>query len=232
VILKSAMSLDGRIATRTGDSKWITSEQARAYAHRIRSEVDCIIVGGNTARIDDPSLTARLGNKTYYPTRVVLTATGDLPAGLKLFAKPGEAIVAVGPNANTQALRKLESAGARILTLEDAGGRPSIRDLMRKLAELGNLSVLIEGGGEVAASALEEHVVDKVLYFHAPRIIGGRDAVPSVGGLGAELVSESVSLRDMKIRRFGRDVAVEGYVEYAERTAVIPNEREESQPTE
>ena len=137
VTLKSAMSLDGRIATRTGDSKWITGERARAYTHRIRSRVDCIVIGGNTARIDDPALTARLGGKTYYPARVVVTATGDIPTELRMFSEPGETIIAAGAEAKAGKLRKLERAGARILTLESVDGRPSIRDLMSRLARAG-----------------------------------------------------------------------------------------------
>lgn len=214
VTLKSAMSLDGKIATRTGDSKWITNERSRAYAHKIRGRVDAILVGGNTARADDPSLTARMGRRISYPARVVVTGTGELPEGLKLFAPQGDVIVAASPSAGLDTLRKLEKTGARILTLRQEDGRVSITDLMRQLAQLGHLSVLIEGGGDVAASALQERVVDKVLYFYAPRIIGGRDSVDSVGGLGAETVASAIKLDRMRVRRFGDDLAVEGYVVY------------------
>ena len=214
VILKSAMSLDGKIATRTGDSKWITNERSRAFAHRIRREVDAIVIGGATARADNPALTARVGRKVYYPTRVIVTSTGDLPAEMNLLRESGETIIAAGKSANAASLRKLQRAGARILTLEEPNGRPSIRDLMGQLARLGNLSVLIEGGGQLAASALEDRVVDKVIYFYAPRIIGGRDAVDSVAGLGAERVGSSISLDRAKLRRFGDNFAIEGYVVY------------------
>ncbi|MCE5315552.1 bifunctional diaminohydroxyphosphoribosylaminopyrimidine deaminase/5-amino-6-(5-phosphoribosylamino)uracil reductase RibD [bacterium] len=212
VTLKSAMSLDGKIATRTGDSKWITNERSRKYAHTIRSGADAIIVGGNTARTDNPSLTARLGRKTYYPARVVITATGNLPADLKLFDQPGDSIVAAGPDADATSLRKLEEAGARIIRLETQKGRVSLAGLIRELGKMGYLSVLIEGGGETAASAIEERVVDKVLCFHAPIIIGGRDSVDSVGGIGAETISSAVELDHIRLRRFGDDIAVEGYI--------------------
>ncbi len=214
VILKSAMSLDGKIATRTGDSKWITSERSRAFAHRIRSEVDAIVVGAATVRADNPSLTARLGKRVYYPTRVVVTGSGDLSADLKLLGEEGETVIAAARDADAASLRKLQHAGARILTLESLNGRVSIVDLMRRLADMGNLSVLIEGGGEIAASALEEQVVDKVVYIYAPCIIGGRDAVTPVGGHGASEVSSAISLDRVKVRRFGRDIAIEGYVRY------------------
>lgn len=212
VILKSAMSLDGKIATRTGDSKWITNERSRAYAHRIRSKVDAIVVGGGTARVDNPTLTARLGKKTYYPTRVVVTASGDLPEDMRLLGGPGESMIACSPDADIACLRKLEAAGARILTLSMLGSRPSIADLMRQLGEMGCMSVLIEGGGEIAASALAERVVDKVIYFYAPRLIGGRDAVSAVAGDGAADVASSIALDRIRVRRFGEDVAIECYV--------------------
>lgn len=213
VTLKSAMSLDGRIATRTNDSKWITNEKSRAYAHKARSRMDAIIVGGNTARKDNPSLTARLGKKIYYPKRVIVSSSGNLPDNLNIFALQGETYVAVSEKANIDSIRKLERAGARIISLKaKENGCLSMADLMKNLADIGCLSVLIEGGGGVAASALEEHMVDKILYFYAPKIIGGCDAVPSVGGMGAETVASSVKLEKIKVKRFGDDIAVEGYV--------------------
>lgn len=210
VILKSAMSLDGKIATRTGDSKWITGERARAYAHKIRSGVDAIIVGGNTARTDNPTLTARLPLKVHYPARVVISGSGEVPSDLKLFGQPGESIVACPECADSEALRKLAAAGARILTLRESGGRVLIKDLLERLGKMGYLSVLIEGGGEVAAAALEERLVDKIVYFYAPRIIGGREAISSVAGIGSAEVEFAVRVEDMKIRRLGDDFVVEG----------------------
>lgn len=214
VTLKLAMSLDGKIATRTGDSKWITNERSRAFVHRIRRESDAILVGGATARLDDPRLTARVGRRVYYPTRVIVTESGDLEPDLSMLREPGQSIVAASKRANAASLRKLEQAGARILTLADRGGRASVADLMRQLAEMGHLSVLIEGGGEIAASALEERVVDKVLFFYAPRIIGGRDAACAIGGIGAGDIASSITLERVRTRRFGDDFAVEGYAIY------------------
>lgn len=213
VILKSAMSLDGKIATRTGDSRWITGDSARRYVHRIRSRVDAIVVGAGTARADDPALTARLGKKVSYPRRVVVSS-GRLPDDLKIFREPGETVIAVPRNADKSCISKLQDAGARILTLDAPGGQPSIAELMHRLGEMGCLSVLIEGGGRLAASALEERVVDRVIYFYAPRIIGGSDAVSAVAGIGASKVADSISLDDVKLRRFDRDLAIEGRVVY------------------
>lgn len=215
VILKAAMSLDGRIATRTGDSKWITNEQSRAFAHTIRRDVDAIVVGGATARIDNPTLIARTGRATHYPSRVVLTKSGELPSDLALFKQPGISIVATSQHANKSALRNLKQAGVRIMTVEDLpGGGCSIRHLMSQLAELGHTSTLIEGGSEVAAQALQEKIVDKVMFFYAPKIIGGRGAVGSIGGLGAEFVAGSIRVDRIKTRRFGDDLMITGYVVY------------------
>lgn len=213
VILKSAMSLDGKIATRAGDSKWITNERSRAYAHRIRSRVDAIVVGAGTVRSDDPALTARVGGKTYYPKRVVLVGENGFAEVAEMLSLPGEAVLAATAQI-APSLMKLERPGVRILTLDACGGRPGLRQLMSKLAAMDCLSVLIEGGGEVAASALEERVVDKVVLFYAPKIIGGRGAVGAVGGLGAERVADAISIERTRLRRFGDDFAVEGYVTY------------------
>lgn len=214
VILKAAMSLDGKIATRAGDSKWISNERSRAFTHKIRKSVDAIIVGANTARIDDPKLTARVGHKTYYPARVVISSNGLLSPDLVMFNEPGESIVVISSSEDKSSLMKLEQAGARIIKVAEHNGRPSLADLMRQLGKIGCLSVLIEGGAEIAASAFAERVVDKVLYFYAPRIIGGREAVGAVGGFGAEKVASSVSLDKIRIRHFGSDIAVEGYAVY------------------
>jgi diaminohydroxyphosphoribosylaminopyrimidine deaminase / 5-amino-6-(5-phosphoribosylamino)uracil reductase len=217
VVLKSAMSLDGRIASRTGDSKWITGEKSRAYAHRIRAEVDAIVIGAGTARADNPSLTARVGRKTFYPKRVVVTRNGDLPHDLAMFSLPGETIVAVADSAPPDRLMKLEQAGARILKMNDCGGWFSVREMLRQLGRMEMLSVMIEGGAGLAGRALDERVVDKAVFFYAPKIIGGATAVSGIGGEGVELVSNCPRLADTRIRRFGEDFAVEGRVVYPNR---------------
>ncbi|MDH7601680.1 MAG: bifunctional diaminohydroxyphosphoribosylaminopyrimidine deaminase/5-amino-6-(5-phosphoribosylamino)uracil reductase RibD [Armatimonadota bacterium] len=216
VTLKSALSLDGRIATHTGESKWLTSERSRGFAHRVRSRVDAIVVGARTVRADNPRLTARVGRKVFYPRRVVVTKSGNLPRDLAVFTEPGECIVAC-PQEFTQEAREFwATAGARVLALPSVGGRVSMAALMRELAAMGCLSVLIEGGGETAAAALEERIVDKVLFFYAPKIIGGRGAVPAVGGVGAARIDCAPSLQDLRIRRIDNDILVEGRVVYPE----------------
>lgn len=216
VILKSAMSLDGKIATHTGDSKWITGQRARSYVHRLRSQVDAIIVGGNTARTDNPILTARLPSSTHYPTRVVISRSGEIPSDLQLLREPGQVIVACSETADLSAMRKLGSAGAHILTLRETDGRLLVADLLKSLGKMDHLSVLVEGGGEVAAAALEERVVDKIVYFYSPRLIGGRNAVTAVGGIGVPSVSDAIRLENVMIRRLGEDIVIEARPVYPE----------------
>lgn len=216
VTLKLAMSLDGRIATRTGDSRWITGEKSRALVHRLRSRVDAVVVGAATARADNPRLTARLGSKEYYPTRVVVTRSGRIPADLRLFHEPGQVVVACSKSSDAEWLGKLEALGARILILKEQDGGLSVLDLLANLGKSGCLSVLIEGGGGLAAAALEERVVDKVLFFYGPLVIGGPDAVSSVAGIGAATIASAVRIADIRTGRSGDDLVVRGRVVYPE----------------
>lgn len=214
VTLKLAMSLDGRIATRSGDSKWITGERARAFVHRARAAADAVVVGAGTALADDPLLTARVGRAIRRPTRVVVAGTRPLPPDLRMLRETGETLVAVPESADPAVVEALRAAGAQIVTPSCSGARVSIASLMRELARLGHLSVLIEGGAELAASALAERVVDRILFFYAPRIIGGRESVPGVGGEGIESLGSAIQVDRVKIRRMGPDLAVEGHLVY------------------
>lgn len=216
VTLKSAMSLDGCIATAAGDSKWITGERSRLFAHRVRAKVDAIVVGAGTARLDNPQLTARVGKRVYYPKRVVVTKSGNLPSDLRIFNEPGECIVACPEGLCDAVINKPGGSAVEVVALPTVCGRVSMNALMRRLAEMGCLSVLIEGGAETAAAALEERVVDKVMFFYAPKIIGGRRATHAVGGVGVGSVDKAIRIRDMRIRRLGEDFLIEGYVDYPE----------------
>ncbi len=215
VTLKSAMSLDGRIATSQGDSKWITGERARQYAHKFRAKVDAIMVGAQTVRSDDPSLSARVGKKIFYPTRVIVSMSGCIPLTSRIFKQPGEPIVIVGSECDSLVVTELEHAGARILQIAGDGTRISIREVMRRLGETGILSILVEGGGELSASCLQDQVVDRVMFYYAPKIIGGKNAVASIGGHGVEQVSQAPKLTDIVRRKLGEDLLVEGYVSYS-----------------
>ncbi|MEW5897801.1 MAG: bifunctional diaminohydroxyphosphoribosylaminopyrimidine deaminase/5-amino-6-(5-phosphoribosylamino)uracil reductase RibD [Bacillota bacterium] len=217
VVLKAAMSLDGKIATRRGESRWITSEQARIFGHRLRHRYDAILAGVGTVLADNPSLTARLpegGGRD--PVRVVLDSSARTPPGAKIInqASPAHTLIAATPKAPAARVAALKEAGAEVLVLPpDEKGRVNLPLLMKELAGREITSVLIEGGAEVHASALNAGIVDKVAWFIAPRIIGGKEAPGPVGGLGAGRLDEAVPLRNVSVQRIGEDIYIEGYVE-------------------
>jgi len=209
VELKLAMSLDGRIATRTGDAKWISGEESRTEGHRLRRKHAAIAVGVETVIADDPILNVRrvVGKD---PVPIVLDSTGRISRDCKLLQAPSSAIVATSsmPESVARAIRK---TGAQVWYLPDDRDRVSIPALLQRLAEAQLDSLLIEGGGEVAASFLEADAVDKVSFFYAPILIGGRDATPAVGGMGIARVANALRLTRMEIRQLGSDLYVSGY---------------------
>ncbi len=216
VVLKTAMSLDGKIATRRGESRWITSEQARIFGHRLRHRYDAILAGVGTVLADNPSLTARLpegGGRD--PVRVVLDSSARTPPGAKIInrASPAPTLIAVTPKAPAERVAALKEAGAEVLVLPpDEKGRVNLPLLMKELAGREITSVLIEGGAEVHASALNAGIVDKVAWLIAPRIIGGKEAPGPVGGQGAGRLDEAVPLQNVSVQRIGEDIYVEGYI--------------------
>lgn len=215
VLWKAAMTLDGKIATRTGDSRWITGERARKEVHRLRSRYDAALVGIGTALADDPELTARLTNRQgakrdVNPLRVVVDSRASLPPDARVLDSEAETLVAVTRNAPEEKVEALRNAGARVLVLPAwAGGRVDLRALMVELADRGLNSVLLEGGGELAASMLDLGLIDKGLIFIAPKIVGGRSAKSPVEGEGIELMSRALGVSRPRIRRFGDDIALE-----------------------
>lgn len=195
VTVKVAQTLDGKIATRTGDSKWISAEGAREFVHKLRSQADAIMVGANTVLIDDPLLTVRLkGRKIRQPLRVVLSGKSGIPPSARIVHNKGGRTMIIRPKGKT--------------------GRVDIKRLLKELAGRGVTHVLIEGGGEVIASALKAKVVDKVYFFIAPKIIGGREAKTSVEGEGIGRIARAIGLKDMTSRNIGGDILIEGYVRY------------------
>ena len=190
VIAKAAMSLDGRIATRTGDSKWITSGVARRYAHKLRAQVDAIMVGARTVIRDNSQLTLRHGVRGRQPLRVVVDARGRAPKSAKLFRDEHRRRTLVLTTALSSAgwRRHLAAHGIEVLVVKQKNGRVDLRTAMRELGRLEVTSVLIEGGGELLGSAFDEGLVDKTVFFYAPAVIGGRKAVPAVIGHGVPAV--------------------------------------------
>jgi diaminohydroxyphosphoribosylaminopyrimidine deaminase/5-amino-6-(5-phosphoribosylamino)uracil reductase len=215
VTLKVAASLDGKISTRTGDSRWITGESARQHVHHIRNEVDAVMVGIGTILRDDPLLTTRLGTPDQRdPTRVIVDNLARLPLRAKVINRASTAptILAASEMAPRAKLEALEREGVQILVVPGSPRRVSLTHLMGALGKHGFLSVMIEGGAEINASALQEGVVDKVLLFLAPILIGGKSTATAVGGEGIEALRQAKRLRDVRIERFDEDILIEGYL--------------------
>ncbi|MBT9132483.1 bifunctional diaminohydroxyphosphoribosylaminopyrimidine deaminase/5-amino-6-(5-phosphoribosylamino)uracil reductase RibD [candidate division NPL-UPA2 bacterium Unc8] len=212
ITAKIAMSLDGKIATRTGESKWITGIKARKYVQKLRSEVDAILVGINTIIKDDPGLKA--GNRKEKPIRIILDSQARIPLKARVLTGRPKTMIAITKYATISKINELKKTGAEVLITGEKGGKIDLKELMKKLGKLGVTSLLLEGGGEVLSSALSARVVDKALFFIAPKIIGGRDAPTTVGGEGIKSISEAVSLKRIKVRRFEEDVLIEGYCVY------------------
>ena len=209
VVLKSAASLDGKIACEGGDSKWITSEEARRYAHRLRAEYDAVLVGINTILKDNPHLTARVRGKN--PLRIILDSRLRIPLDSNALSD-SNAIVFTSERCSRKKKAQLETRG--ISTIIAGKNRVDFKKLLRTLGKRGIASVLIEGGGEVNASALEARMVDKTVFFISPKIIGGRKALTPVEGRGIKKMQNALRLRDVRIRNIGGgELMVEGYVD-------------------
>ncbi len=213
VHLKAATSLDGRIATRTGDSRWITGEDARTHVHDLRHEYDAILVGAGTAAADDPLLTDRSGKERHRPlVRVVLDSKLRLSPASKLAQTASESpvIVFTSESAESSRVRLLAERGVEVVR-----ALSGTRDLQTILKELGSRSiqsVLVEGGATIAGAFLDAGLIDKISFFIAPLIIGGRDAPAAIGGTGAERITDAASLHDVEIKRHGPDLEITGYI--------------------
>lgn len=215
VLLKAAMTLDGKTATRTGDSKWISGEASREYVHRLRHRYSSILVGLNTVKKDDPELTARLeGVNTRNPVRVIVDSRGRIPAEAKVLQidENKKTIIVATEDITEEKKRFLIGKGAEVIITEKKDGRVNLGQMLKELGQRGIDSLLVEGGGTVAAAFLEEGLVDKAAIFIAPLIIGGKEAPTPVMGTGAGLISEGFRLKHTEISTFGQDVLVEGYI--------------------
>jgi diaminohydroxyphosphoribosylaminopyrimidine deaminase/5-amino-6-(5-phosphoribosylamino)uracil reductase len=215
VIAKCAATLDGRIATRTGDSQWVTGKEARRFVHRIRHGVDGIMVGAETVKRDDPSLTTRLGGAPASdPTRIILDSRLTISPAAKMLHQTSDAPtwVICGPDAPDARRSALETTGARTITATLKEGRIDLPALMDQLGGMGISNLLIEGGGTVIGSALAAGIVDKVCFFYAPKILGGDDGVPICRGTGAKHMRDSIPVFDLTVSRFDEDVMLEGYL--------------------
>jgi diaminohydroxyphosphoribosylaminopyrimidine deaminase/5-amino-6-(5-phosphoribosylamino)uracil reductase len=212
VTAKFAMSLDGRIATHTGESKWITSDEARALVHRLRHMHDAILVGANTVLRDDPNLTTRLPDGGRSPLRIVVDSRLRVPREARIFQQEsGTVLLATSDRARGDRLREFEKRGVPVVVLPSVHGRVGLVDLLRHLGGRDVISMLIEGGASMHGSAFDQRLVDKVYAFVAPRIIGGVEAPAAVGGRGVDRLEDALPLRDVEVQRVGGDLVVSGY---------------------
>jgi diaminohydroxyphosphoribosylaminopyrimidine deaminase/5-amino-6-(5-phosphoribosylamino)uracil reductase len=225
VLLKVAMSLDGKIATHTKESKWITGKLSRDMVHQLRDEVDAVMVGIGTVLQDDPNLTAVLKKKRVNdPIRIIVDSGLRIPLDANVlksplnppFSKGGKggirAIIAVAKRADDKKITALKEKGGDVLIIEGNEERVNLIKLMEELGKREITSVMIEGGSELNSSAIEAGIVDKVIFFIAPRIIGGKEGISSVGGKGIVKLEDSLNIRDVNVDRIGSDIVVEGYL--------------------
>jgi diaminohydroxyphosphoribosylaminopyrimidine deaminase / 5-amino-6-(5-phosphoribosylamino)uracil reductase len=217
VILKAGMTLDGKVATAKGESQWITGPRARQDAHRLRSQADAVVVGVGTVLKDNPTLTARLSDRPLklaprQPLRVVLDSRLRTPPTATVCAKQDRAKTLIVTTSRTSPSRRrpFERAGVEVRSLSEKNGHVSLSALMTMLAKRGITSVLIEGGSTVNAAALREKLVNHVVLYLAPTLMGGQDAKSVIGGRSPERLAQALPVHHVTVRRVGKDLVVEG----------------------
>ena len=211
MILKIAATLDGKIAAREGDSKWISGETSRRLVHRLRNQVDGVLVGIGTVLKDDPALTARIkGGRDPY--RIILDSRLRISQEARVIGvSPSRTVVMTTEAAPKDKVENLEKKGVRILVLDSKEGRVNLKSCVSKLGEMEMMSVLVEGGSQINGSFLDEGLVDKLLLFLSPKLIGDRRALGIFDGKGAGTLREAAVLRELRTRRIGEDILIEGY---------------------
>ncbi|RJP17562.1 MAG: bifunctional diaminohydroxyphosphoribosylaminopyrimidine deaminase/5-amino-6-(5-phosphoribosylamino)uracil reductase RibD [Candidatus Abyssobacteria bacterium SURF_5] len=214
---KAAMTLDGKIATHTGDSRWVTGEKAREYVHWLRAGADAILVGSRTVKIDDPLLTTRTQSGNGRDAlRIVIDGEASISPEARVLKTESSArtMVVVKTTAPRDRKAALEEAGAQLLEVDPIGEKVDLKQVAALLGSQNIANVLIEGGGGLLAAAFEARIVDKVLFFVAPKIFGGKDAPTPVGGAGVAKVADAYRLRNLSTRLIGEDILIEAYVEF------------------
>ncbi|NLY39952.1 MAG: bifunctional diaminohydroxyphosphoribosylaminopyrimidine deaminase/5-amino-6-(5-phosphoribosylamino)uracil reductase RibD [Firmicutes bacterium] len=214
VSIKTAMTMDGKIATRTGASHWITGEKARQFVHRLRHNSDAVMVGIETVLQDDPRLTARLaGGGGKDPLRVIVDSSARLPLEARVI-NPGSrarTLLATTGAAAPEKLSALRAKGVEIAVLPAKGGKVDLHALMRTLGEMEIASLLVEGGGTLNYSLLQAGLVDKLYLFIAPLIFGGRNSPTAFGGEGVAAVEQAWQVHDLELKQFDGDLLLIGY---------------------
>ena len=223
VIAKFAASLDGKIAATSGDSRWVSGPETRAWSHELRTRIDAIAVGVNTVLVDNPKLTARPGDQLSerQPLRIVVDSRGRTPPDAKVLActhppapslrGKGSTLVATTDASPAEWRERIAVAGARVEVLPAEDGRVSLPALLDLLGAADVQSILVEGGGVLLGSFFDQRLVDKLHAVIAPMVIGGATAPTTVAGRGAEHMADALRLRDVSVERLGDDILVTGY---------------------
>lgn len=213
VAMKYAMTMDGKIATATGDSKWISCEAARCFAHKLRLTYDAILVGTNTVKLDNPELTCRMV-KGRSPVRVILSNSLDFQVDSKVFLNDGVRTILATTSKNQElAAQFITQPNVELLIVAaDANGYPEPGSLLQKLAQKNVTSLLVEGGSEIHAAFLQAGLVDKVYAVIAPKLIGGQKSKAPIGELGIELMRDSINLQEIHFEQLGSDLLLTGYI--------------------
>lgn len=214
VHLKVAMSLDGKIATHTGESRWISGEESRKEVHMLRAYYSGIMVGVQTVIEDDPELTCRIFEDRN-PVRIVTDTKLRIPLHSKVLKNQDKAktIIATTNKADKEKLQELKDKKIEIIILPEENGHVSLKALMRKLGDMEIDSILLEGGATLNYSALEENIVNKVSIYIAPILIGGKTSPSPIGGQGIKVLSDAIKLNNINHSIIGNDIKIEGYIE-------------------
>jgi diaminohydroxyphosphoribosylaminopyrimidine deaminase/5-amino-6-(5-phosphoribosylamino)uracil reductase len=216
VTTKFAVSLDGKIATKSGDSEWISGSEARKYVHYLRYTTDAIMAGANTVIADNPRLTCRCAGKggeaRKQPLRVIVDGRGRTSSIAKVYNEPGKVLLALGKSVEPEKKKAFTQVGAELLELPSEEGLLDLEKLLKALGKRGITSVLVEGGGILLGSLFDHGLVDKVIAFIAPVIIGGKEAKTAVAGKGVEKVIDAAKLERVRLEKFGEDLMISGYL--------------------
>jgi diaminohydroxyphosphoribosylaminopyrimidine deaminase/5-amino-6-(5-phosphoribosylamino)uracil reductase len=211
VCLKTAMTIDGKIATRTGASRWVAGPESLRFAHHLRNIYDAILVGVNNVLVDNPRLDVRRVKKVKNPIRIVLDTFARTPLKAKVLdTSIAKTIMVVGRDAPVKKIEAFMRKGAQVLTVKDRDGRIDIKELLKKLGEMKITSLLVEGGGEVNASFIAARAVDKAHFIIVPKIFGGRDAKTPVEGMGVAFPVQAKWLKNIQVEKLGKDFLFSG----------------------
>jgi diaminohydroxyphosphoribosylaminopyrimidine deaminase/5-amino-6-(5-phosphoribosylamino)uracil reductase len=212
IILKMAATLDGKLATRNGESQWITGEPARRFVHHLRDQVDGVVVGIGTVLRDDPMLTVRIrGGRDPY--RIIFDSRLRIPENARVVdLSPSRTIVATTEMASQDKIERLRRKGVRVLISDSKSGKVDLKSSLFKLGELGLMSLLVEGGSQINGSFLDQGLIDKIFLFLSPKLIGDPLAPGIFGGSGVASLKETISVKDLKVKKIGEDILVEGYL--------------------